>query len=137
MKKFLIISSFLLLLGVLATVITFVLISRYKSEVVPVVSDAIEEVSSLPASINTPELPPAIEAVMGEGEGVELKDIPLTEAQEKVLSVVNIDTETFVITEAKVACAVEMVGEERVLAIMAGDAPSVLEVAKLTPCLGQ
>lgn len=69
-------------------------------------------------------------------EGVPLSSLPLTESQKKALSAVNIDVETFMLTEAMITCAGEKIGNERIAAIVEGSSPSVLEVSKMIPCLG-
>ena len=69
-------------------------------------------------------------------EGVPLASLPLTESHKKALSAVNIDVETFVLTETMIVCAGEKIGSERITAIIDGSAPSILEITKLIPCLG-
>jgi hypothetical protein len=68
--------------------------------------------------------------------GVPLASLPLTESHKKALSAVNINVETFVLTETMIDCAGGKIGADRMTEIIAGNAPSVLEVTKLIPCLG-
>lgn len=68
--------------------------------------------------------------------GIPLASLPLTESHKKMLVAVNIDTETFVLTEAMIICAGGKIGEGRMEEILAGNAPSILEITKFIPCLG-
>lgn len=67
---------------------------------------------------------------------IPLRDIPLGETQKSILDKVGVDIDTFVITPAMQACASEKLGEGRMAEIIAGDAPTVVETARLSLCLG-
>ncbi|MEN9920125.1 MAG: hypothetical protein RL538_18 [Candidatus Parcubacteria bacterium] len=68
-------------------------------------------------------------------EGIPLSSLPLTDSHKKALSAVNIDVETFVLTPEMITCGGEKLGATRIEEIIAGAAPSVLEITKLIPCL--
>ena len=68
-------------------------------------------------------------------EGIPVSTDSLTETQKSLLNTVGVDTDSFVLTPEMVQCAEDALGNERVLEIMEGATPSVLEAMKLTPCL--
>jgi len=90
------------------------------------VGDVADE-RAAPASTTTPEVPP---------EGIPLRDLPLSDTQRSLLGGVGIDVETFTITPAMQRCADARLGAQRMSEIIAGAAPSVVEVSRLLPCLG-
>lgn len=124
MKKFLIISSSLLILALLATVVVFFIVNK--------------EIGSTPAAPE-PEVETAIvftePSVTVPEEGVPLRDLPLGDTQRSALETVGVDVETFVITPAMQVCAAEKLGFERMNEIVAGAAPTVLETARIAPCI--
>ena len=67
-------------------------------------------------------------------EGIPLNTLPLTEAQQAMLSQFNIDYDTFIITDAMIVCAKAEIGESRFGEIVAGSAPSFSESLKLFGC---
>lgn len=69
-------------------------------------------------------------------DGIPLRDLPLSETQRSILSGVGVDVETFIITPAVQVCAEEKLGADRMMEIVDGDAPSVIETTRLLPCLG-
>lgn len=135
MKTFLIISVGLLTitLGIVITVFLYlsftVMPAREQSNLVP--SVAVEQPLTLPALPIGTTTPSTTKAVVD----IPLRDVPLSTAQQSVLETVGVDTDTFVITPEMQRCAEEKIGQTRVAEIVAGDAPSALETAKLLTCL--
>lgn len=131
MKKFLVASFVLLLLALVATVVAFVWISQTFPQVDDVRNPTLatdetteaSDVTTEPTSTSTDFAP------------VPLKSVPLSAAQQQTLEFVGVDVETFVITSAMQACASTKLEADRIAEITAGDAPSAVEVLRLTPCL--
>jgi hypothetical protein len=61
--------------------------------------------------------------------------LPLSDTQKSVLTASGIDIDTFMITPAMIECGENAIGKDRMFAISEGDAPSVVEVTRLLPCL--
>lgn len=136
MKKFLIRSLIIFFVAALITIGVFYFVSK-QTATQNVMLETIKESTSTAVSKTEEKAAEATSAIVEkipEG-GVPLSSIPLTDSQKKALSAVNIDVETFVITEAMIACAGGKIGDERMTEITEGSAPSILEMAKLTPCL--
>lgn len=138
MKKFILTGIAFFIFGVLATIGVFFAINYFSF------SPSFEEIKNgVGDSLNNPlgSAKNKIDAGLtnesfsiGE-EGLPLKNLSLGNAQKKTLEAVGINTETFVITKTMLECAQAEVGSERVAAFAAGEAPSVIEIGKLLPCL--
>lgn len=68
-------------------------------------------------------------------EGVALPPDALSVQQKAIAESLGINVDSFVLTPQMVECAEEKLGTTRIEEIMAGDAPSILESARLAPCL--
>tara|TARA_B100000745_G_scaffold299771_1_gene251435 strand:+ start:1873 stop:2307 length:435 start_codon:yes stop_codon:yes gene_type:complete len=68
-------------------------------------------------------------------EGIPLPTESLTDGQKAVAEAVGVDVDTFVITPQMVGCIEQKLGTTRTQAIMDGDTPSVIEVARIAGCL--
>ncbi len=123
MKKFLIISVSLLIGAIIATVATFLYVTK-----------ELPESSQESTSVTETEAVPAAPHETVE-DGVPLRDLPLSDGQKSALDTVGIDVDTFVITPAMQACAADKLGAARMEEIIAGAAPSFFETTKLLPCL--
>ena len=136
MKKFLLVTATLLVLALLLVIVVFWYVSSQlvTSEIETPVSsivDTVLEIEAEPVS-NVPD--PVAEAA----PLVEVYEVPesaLSEDQKDVLNSVGIDASAITITAKQIACAEEKLAAGRVAEIVAGDTPSVLEIARLTPCL--
>ncbi len=82
-----------------------------------------EDTSEMPVAESVPDA------------GVALPAESLSASQKAVLDTMGIEIDSFVITPAMVRCAEEKLGSSRVRELMDGVAPTLLEVASLTPCL--
>lgn len=140
MRHFLLTGFIFLGLALVATVAVFLLTRMYslptdietlKEEARSAVTDTLQVVTSEKveqvASSTLPALP--------EG-GLPLSALSLEGAQKKAFEAAGINPDTFIITEAMLACARDAVGEARVAAFVAGESPSLLEIGRLLPCLG-
>lgn len=120
MKTFLIRSFIFFLAAIAITIALFFFVGSYQTKEAAV-SDVAMVKEKLQAKI--PE------------EGIQLSSLSLNDSQKKALEAVQINTETFVLTEAMIICAGGKVGDERISEIVGGSAPSILEISKLIPCL--
>ncbi|MCA9362379.1 hypothetical protein KC906_03305 [Candidatus Kaiserbacteria bacterium] len=128
MKRFLIVSTILLILAILCSIFVYILVTLQLQPSAPaarerVVASTSPEQSTSPASDTVPVV------------GVPLRDLPLRDTQRSTLETFGIDVETLVITPAMQSCAVEKLGDARMAEILAGAAPGILETAALLPCL--
>lgn len=136
MKKFLIRSAITFVVAIVVTIGVFYYVSK-QTATQNVMLDTIKESTSTAVTKTEEKATEATTAItekIPEG-GVPLASIPLTDSQKKTLSAVNIDVDMFIITEAMITCAGGKIGDERMTEIIKGAAPSILEMAKLTPCL--
>ena len=136
MKFFVLVGLGFLVLAIGATVIVFFVIRNYslptdREQLKENIGTKVEE--SLIDSKE--EFASSTAAAIGDA-GLPLKDLSIEGVQKKALEVAGIDTETFVITKDMLVCAEEKLGAERIAAFAAGEAPGVLEITKMIPCLG-
>ncbi|MBP6924193.1 MAG: hypothetical protein KBC62_02045 [Candidatus Pacebacteria bacterium] len=137
MRTFIIRSLLFFLTATAITVGVFLFVTVYmKSDgaVKETVIDSADEVTK-GAQEKTEAVSEKIKEQIPDG-GVPLSSLPLTESHKKALRAVDIDVETFVLTEAMITCAGGKIGDERIVEIIEGSAPSVFEITKLIPCLG-
>lgn len=135
MKRFLIITSILLLLSlVVSTATYFWVISQLPPADSKIDNESASELVATSSSVidetkqeSLPVVPP---------DGVPLRNLPLGDTQKSVLEKVGVDVETFVITSEMQTCAAEKLGIVRMNEIIAGEAPSIIETTRLLPCLG-
>lgn len=120
MKTFLIRSFIFFLAAIAITIALFFFVGSYQTKEA-VVGDV--EIISEKVKAQIPE------------QGIPLSSLSLNDSQKKALEAVQINTETFILTEAMIVCAGEKVGDERISEIIGGSAPSILEISKLIPCL--
>jgi hypothetical protein len=141
MKHFILTGVILFVLAVVATVAVFFIARSYvvpadittlKDEVGTKIQDSLGSVTDEGAKAVS-DVAPSLS--VGEG-GLPLSSLNIEGAQKKALEAAGINTETFVITEAMLVCAREAVGDDRVVAYVGGESPTILEVGKLLPCLG-
>ncbi len=141
MKHFILTGVVFFLGALVATVVVSFLTRSYslpvdvtnlKDEVGTMVQEKLETVTDEATSTVT-ESAPVLQIKEG---GLPLRDLSIEGAQKKALEAAGINTETFIITEAMLVCARESVGDARVAAFVAGESPTVLEIARLLPCLG-
>jgi hypothetical protein len=137
MRSFLFRSLVFLVTAILITVAVFFLVNSYKQGELTTESTLSESAQSVAseAKKQTEQVTEALKEQVPD-EGVPLKSLPLTETHQRALAAVKIDVDTFVLTEAMIICAGEKIGSERMTEIIEGNAPSVLEMTKLIPCLG-
>jgi len=131
MRKFLLFSGVFLLGAVAAVIIVFFLVSRYMGPSVQKPSfatstEAVKAGVKAAASSTLNKVPDS---------GIPLSKLKLSDQQKVVVKTVGINPDSFVITKAMLACAIDKIGQDRVTAITGGDSPSALETAKLLPCL--
>jgi hypothetical protein len=141
MKRFLVTSALLFLGAIVAVAVVFFIIMfsgiSLKEKTAAVLENAVEtggavvekevtEVADSVASSTT---------AVTESTTYALKDFALSETEKDLLTAAGIDPETFIITEAMVACVKQKVGQERFDAIVAGDTPGFLEMTRVIPCL--
>lgn len=127
MKKFILISLFLLLTALLIVVSLFAYI-QYQLRIA-------SETTSTQTREGVLEVDSAAVPESNSDEGIPLKSLPLSEGQEKVLNTVGIDADTFVITPEMTDCALEVLGENRFTEIKDGATPTFLETSSLLKCL--
>lgn len=136
MKRFIIVALLMLLTALITTVVVwYVLVGKLQTQ-----NDMFLPENSAPTvPENSPqEIQVAEEEPTAQNEeegGIYLRDLPLTPSQRSMLETAGIDVETFVITEAMIACAKEKLGEARFNEIIAGAAPSFLEGTSLLSCI--
>lgn len=126
MKKFLLISGGLLVIALLIVVSVFLYLSFQIKVEQPALGNSSTTVSITEAG-----------QVEADNETIPLRDLPISDSQQKVLETVGVDVDTFVITPAMQNCAVEKLGAKRMVELIAGAAPTALETAKLLPCIGK
>lgn len=133
MKRFLITSAALFVGSLCVVIAVYVFLVRPylgsdsgQESVEKPTKEAIEAVVTELASTTGVVIPEA---------GLPVADIPLDSAKERALSLIGVDPETFVISQAMVACGVEKLGVERMGALASGEAPTLEEIAILTPCV--
>ena len=137
MKKFLLISVVLFILSGVATTAVFFFV-KDNVQSVPFVTETVTAVNSV---LNKETTEPVKEATIDTQNenvpenGIALSTLPLTEVQKKALRAANIDVDTFIITPPMLTCASEKVGAQRVDAFSTGEAPTLIEITKLLPCL--
>ena len=162
MRKFLIVSTSLLVLALIAVLLVFVWLNIALSDQVKPAGESVEveEVTEMPkieesalldegeytnsiTGSSTNNLP-LVESDQTNSapsfvpsEGIPLSDIPLSDVQKTTLGAAGVDADTFVITPQMEACARAKIGGERIVEIAAGESPSIFEITKLIPCLGE
>lgn len=133
LKLFLIISfAFLLGAAGAAGYVWYLVQDTLTQEEVPVSNSATEQEPAAAASQETQSGSVAETVPAG---GLSLPPDALSEQQKNIAESVGIDVDAFVMTPQMVQCAEEKLGTARIMEIMAGDSPSVIEVARLAPCL--
>jgi hypothetical protein len=133
MKSFIVNSIIFFALGALATVAVFYLVNR--TSLTPhdmfglrPTQETIEEVAA-----EAKQIQETLEKVPE--TGIPLSSLKLSDTQKSGLQKVGIDTKSFVITKDMIACSAQKLGAERTQALVAGEAPSLIEITTLTPCL--
>lgn len=137
MKFFLVISFCLLLVALGVVVVVFWLVNMQldvNAVTHPQATDLSVSIATTSAEVAAVES--GLEMIVP-AEGLPLRDLPISATQERVISSVGIDIETFTFTPSMLACGVEKLGAARVAEIVAGDTPSIVETARLVPCLGE
>lgn len=123
MKKFLIISIALLFVAIVCAVVVFyTLVQINDTDSSGIVSPSTSESE-------------AQEVLKVPAEGILVSDIPLSEENQVLLESIGVNTETMIITPEMAGCAEGRLGEERVLEILNGAAPGLLELGQLSTCL--
>jgi hypothetical protein len=156
MKRFLIISSSVMVFVLLLAVALFVYVQIVFAPPQP--AEVVEDTPSMSTVPNSESVPdnqprPPSEPSVESGPSVEkapepsnatipvptnpipLSSLPLTNTQKELLRSAGIDPETFIITPEMITCAKERLGEARFAEIVAGDAPGPTEVFSLLRCL--
>ena len=128
MKRFLITTSVMLVISLLLAAAVF----WYLSYTLPETSvrDGIESSASGYKADSEKTTNPIPEA------GIPLNTLPLTDTQRRILSTINIDVNTYVITPAVYRCLAGKWGANRLDAVIDGAAPNKTELIKALPCLG-
>lgn len=150
MKRFLIITSVMMVLVLALAVAAFVYVQLAlapetveEEAVMTPVMTAPREVSPSAATPSaegdaatpTPAPTPATTPVPAVTEPIPLSALPLSDTQKELLRGAGIDTETFVITPEMIACAEDRLGAARFSEIIAGAAPGATEMFSLLRCL--
>ena len=132
MKKFIIVSLIVLGISILLVVAVFVYI-QYKVFTINNSTPVSElEETNIPANSEPIAAPSVTDAPE---EGIPLNTLPLSDGQQDALRAVNVNPDTFVITEAMITCAEGILGLERLDEITAGDSPSFMESLSLMKCV--
>ena len=132
MKKFIIVSLIVLGISILLVVAVFVYI-QYKVFTINNSTPVSElEETNIPANSEPIATPPVTDAPE---EGIPLSTLPLSDGQQDALRAVNVNPDTFVITEAMITCAGGVLGQERLTEITAGASPSLMESLSLMKCV--
>ena len=126
MKKFLLVSSGLLIFAVLVSVITFIWLSHTLEPTKEVQMET--GVMTEDAQVNT------VDNSAAAADDIPLSSLELSDFQRNLLEKAGVDTETFVITPAMQTCAAGKIGQSRVEEIIAGDSPNALEITRLSTC---
>jgi micrococcal nuclease len=77
---------------------------------------------------------PDTQAASEHADETVIESSQLTAGQQRLLKVLGINTDTFVVTADMIACAKKAVGSNRLAEITAGTAPSIAEGLKLISC---
>jgi len=93
--------------------------------------------SSTTAEIVTSTTTAPTQAATPTTSGVPVRDLPLTTEQRQAAEALGFDVEQMVLSPALITCARETLGESRYQAVLAGDTPTLLETARLLPCVGR
>lgn len=130
MKKFLILSGIFLLGAIIAVVAVYAMITYYLSSGMSQQpqSSATDVTNEAPTNGTT-----TLDSVPE--NGIPFSSVKLSDQQKTVVNTLGINPDSFVITKEMLACAIEKIGQERVTDITTGSAPTVVETAKLVPCL--
>jgi hypothetical protein len=89
--------------------------------------------NNVPAEEKVLETTPSSE-VDAKAPAVSIEVNELPEGQQKALSTFGFEGETITISDSQMQCAETAVGKERLVEIIAGDAPGPVEAAKLYGC---
>lgn len=149
MKRFLIITSSLMVLVLLLAVVAFVYVQIAlapdgSADVDNATSTSVvTKPATIPAdrSVDIDEMSTDTDVAADEAptsvlsEPIPLSSLPLSDTQKDLLRGAGIDPETFVITPEMVACAEDRLGATRFAEIVAGDTPGPTEVFSLLRCL--
>ena len=133
MKSFIRNSVIFFVLGVVATVAVFYLISKNNLTPNDFSNAKTAEQTVIEVAAQAKQVQETIEKVPD--TGIPLSSVALSERQKFALQTVGIDTQSFVVTKAMVACSVEKLGLERTQVLLGGQSPSLMEITTLTPCL--
>ncbi|MEY2665724.1 MAG: hypothetical protein RLZZ480_829 [Candidatus Parcubacteria bacterium] len=136
MKSFLIRSALFFLFAALVSVGLFVLVSLYGTSSKATLESVKDTATSATDTVKTNKdsVAETLSSKIPE-KGIPLSSLPLSETQKKALAAAQIDVASFVITKTMLTCGAEKLGEERIQAIIGGEAPTLLETTKLIPCL--
>lgn len=127
MRKYLQVSLMLFGLALIITVIVWYLLQGmlFKNNATVIPENIVKDVQ-----INTANLSSSSDQKIESD-----KNISLTPEQQQAAKSVGIDPESFTITDEMVDCAKAKLSESRMVEILNGDAPTVLETLTLLPCL--
>jgi hypothetical protein len=131
MKKFLAITSTLLIVALIAGVGVWFLYQRLN----------VESLTKKSVDVESTEVPPVVspqtpdESTSAETPPVVLTADSLSEGQRAILTTFGLGDAEVVVTDAVIRCAEDAVGEERFVEILAGGAPSPREAFLLLPCM--
>lgn len=140
MKKFILITTGLMLLAILIAALVFWYISSNynlssKSAGVDLntsktigVGDS-EKSSSTETNKIAPTLPDEFK------QGVPVNQFNLSDAQKSTLKKAGVDVETYVLTPEQISCFILKLGEQRFNEIVAGDSLGMFDTAKIMPCV--
>ena len=137
MKKYLLTSILLLALALIAVVVVFWLVHTTAVVEAPDLSqEPTAEELRTEGDLGVPAEASDVSSVEASlEEEVTIPESRLSEGQQNVLESIGVDTANFTITPGQVACAEERLPPERIAAILAGDTPTMIEIARLSPCL--
>ncbi len=125
MKKFLIIVNIMLALALIAAVAAFwyvhTLLEDTPAKAIPSTSKDSSEFNGASSSAES---------------DLQVDSTQISEEQKAALDNAGINSENFTITPAMLDCASSKLSDTRIAEIAEGDAPTVIETAKLLPCLG-
>lgn len=139
MKRYIIITSLLLLSALILSVFVFYLVLQYQAvtEAAPLGGtpggDVVQNTEPVMGTIDQNEN--TVPTSTSQYETIPLRDLELSPVQTSAIEFVGMDVETAEITPAMQACAVSKLDEARVVEIVAGAAPTVSELWQLKSCM--
>lgn len=136
MKTFIIRSVLFFVISAVVTIGVFWFVSTLVPSKETVTKTIEEAATSIPEKAGE-EVKKTADAVVDKipEEGVPLSKVPLSDEQKKALAAVQIDVNTFVVTKSMILCGEEKLGKERMDQIIGGNAPGLIEITRLIPCL--